>query len=130
MCRCDAPALAPRMWPDMRGCVRIRALESAQCPKARVPPRPFFASFDLRCPSIPCTFVGHGFAIGGLSMRRLLGLVAAAAVSMALLALTAGQALASHVQCGDVITQDTTLDSDLTCSGEPGADHRRGRRDP
>ena len=34
---------------------------------------------------------------------------------MALLALTAGQALANHVQCGDVITQDTTLDSDLRC---------------
>src|SRR5215217_1981024 len=29
------------------------------------------------------------------------------------LALTAGQASASHVSCGDTITADTTLDSDL-----------------
>jgi parallel beta-helix repeat protein len=47
-------------------------------------------------------------------MRRLLGFVAAlAATSSALSALNVGQALANHVQCGDVITQDTTLDSDL-----------------
>jgi parallel beta-helix repeat protein len=32
--------------------------------------------------------------------------------------LTAGQAIASHVQCGDVITEDTALDSDLIdCDG-------------
>jgi parallel beta-helix repeat protein len=46
-------------------------------------------------------------------MRRLLGLILAAIFAMALLALTSGQALANHVQCGDAITQDTTLDSDL-----------------
>jgi hypothetical protein len=38
-------------------------------------------------------------------MRRLLGPLLAAAVSTGiLLALTAGQAMAHHVQCGDVIT--------------------------
>ena len=42
----------------------------------------------------------------------------AAIAAMALLALTAGQALANHVQCGDVITQDTTLDSDMSCPGD------------
>jgi len=30
----------------------------------------------------------------------------------------AAPAAANHVQCGDTITQDTTLDSDLTCSGD------------
>jgi len=51
-------------------------------------------------------------------VRRLLGLALGALVATLLLALTAGQALASHVHCGDVITQDTTLDSDLLgCSG-------------
>jgi large repetitive protein len=36
-----------------------------------------------------------------------------------LLLLSAGPAVASHVQCGDVITQDTTLDSDLIdCPGD------------
>src|ERR687897_642246 len=29
-----------------------------------------------------------------------------------------GSASATHVQCGDVITQDTTLDSDLVCAGD------------
>jgi parallel beta-helix repeat protein len=48
-------------------------------------------------------------------MNSLLGPVArpamvAVAICMALLP---GSAMASHVQCGDVITQDTTLDSDL-----------------
>ncbi len=37
----------------------------------------------------------------------------ATAVAGALCALTAGPAAADHVQCGDVITADTTLDSDL-----------------
>src|SRR6266508_1658274 len=50
-------------------------------------------------------------------MRRLLGLSAAFAAALALVALSAGPALASHVQCGDVITQHTTLDSDLDCTG-------------
>jgi hypothetical protein len=36
-----------------------------------------------------------------------------------MLALAAGQALANHVHCGDAITHDTTLDSDLTnCPGD------------
>jgi hypothetical protein len=46
-------------------------------------------------------------------MRRFLGLLAALAATSLFLALGAGQALANHVHCGDVITQDTTLDSDL-----------------
>jgi hypothetical protein len=44
-------------------------------------------------------------------MRRLLGLVVLALVAATLLG--PGQAFADHVRCGDVITQDTTLDSDL-----------------
>ena len=61
-------------------------------------------------------------------MRRVLGAgTAAAAVASALLALTSSQALANHVGCGEVVTQDTTLDSDLVgCSGATltiGADH-------
>jgi parallel beta-helix repeat protein len=47
-------------------------------------------------------------------MRRLLGLAyLAALVAVMLLTWSAPQALANHVQCGDVITQDTMLDSDL-----------------
>jgi hypothetical protein len=52
-------------------------------------------------------------------VRTLLGIALAAVVAGMLLALTAGQALASHVQCGDVITQDTTVDSDLLGCGYP-----------
>jgi large repetitive protein len=48
-------------------------------------------------------------------MRRFLGLALTVLAAGAVLALGAPQALANHVQCGDVITQDTTLDSDLTC---------------
>jgi large repetitive protein len=53
-------------------------------------------------------------------MHRLGGLAfLTALLAGALLALSAGQALADHVQCGDVITQDTTLDSDLIdCPGD------------
>src|SRR5215212_8344473 len=52
-------------------------------------------------------------------MRRLLGLVLASLLATMLLALNAGQALANHVHCGDVITQDTTLYSDLLdCPGD------------
>src|SRR5436190_24170581 len=53
-------------------------------------------------------------------MRRLLvGLIAALAAASAFLVLSAGQALADHVKCGDVITHDTTLDSDLIdCPGD------------
>jgi parallel beta-helix repeat protein len=44
---------------------------------------------------------------------------AAALAALACFALSATQALATHVQCGDVITQDTTLDSDLIdCPGD------------
>jgi hypothetical protein len=52
-------------------------------------------------------------------MPRLLGLLAALAAATTLLALTAGQAAAQNVQCGDVITQDTTLDKDLICPAGP-----------
>jgi large repetitive protein len=53
-------------------------------------------------------------------MSRPLGLALLAALLVAvLLSLSAGPALANHVQCGDVITQDTTLDSDLIdCPGD------------
>src|SRR5262245_46079846 len=50
-------------------------------------------------------------------MRKSLGLLAALAAFAASLALVAGPAAANHVQCGDLITRDTTLDSDLLCSG-------------
>jgi parallel beta-helix repeat protein len=46
-------------------------------------------------------------------MRRRLGLVLTAFVVATFPCLSADQALANHVHCGDVITQDTTLDSDL-----------------
>ena len=53
-------------------------------------------------------------------MPRSFGVVfLAALIAWALLAVLAGQALANHVQCGDVISQDTTLDSDLIdCPGD------------
>jgi hypothetical protein len=35
-----------------------------------------------------------------------------------LLVLPAAPALATHVECGDTITRDTTLDSDVVCEGE------------
>ena len=51
-------------------------------------------------------------------MPRFLGLVVGALAVM-LFALQGGQAFAAHVTCGDVITQDTTLDSDLIdCPGD------------
>ena len=51
-------------------------------------------------------------------MPRFLGLVVGALAVM-LFALQGGQAFAAHVTCGDVITQDTTLDSDLVdCPGD------------
>jgi hypothetical protein len=50
-------------------------------------------------------------------MRRLLGLVFVPLAATLLVALSAGQALATTVHCGDVITQDTTVDNDLSgCS--------------
>ena len=53
-------------------------------------------------------------------MRRILGLMLPAVlVAATLFALGGAPALASHVQCGDVIRQDTKLDSDLTdCAGD------------
>lgn len=52
-------------------------------------------------------------------MRRLLGIgLAATLAATTLLALSGAQALANHVHCGDVITQDTVLDNDLSdCPG-------------
>jgi len=44
-----------------------------------------------------------------------------AAAMLTVLALVPGQARADHVSCGDVITQDTTLDSDLDCGDLSGA---------
>jgi parallel beta-helix repeat protein len=52
-------------------------------------------------------------------MRRLLGLGLTAFAASVFFALSAGQALANHVECGGVITRDTTLDSDLIdCPGD------------
>jgi hypothetical protein len=55
-------------------------------------------------------------------MQRCLGpgrvglmLIAAAA---AFATVAPGSAVAGHVRCGDTITQDTTLDSDLACNGD------------
>ena len=52
-------------------------------------------------------------------MRRLFGFLAAVGSVVVLLTLNAGPAFASHVHCGDVLTQDTTLDSDLNCPAGP-----------
>src|SRR5438045_2746256 len=50
-------------------------------------------------------------------MRRILGLAAVLAAGM--LVLIAAPAQASQVHCADVITQDTTLDTDLIgCPGD------------
>ena len=46
-------------------------------------------------------------------MPRRLALVLAPLSATLLLSLVPGGAIANHVECGDVITQDTTLDSDL-----------------
>ena len=54
-------------------------------------------------------------------MQRTLGparLAVPATVFALLLALAPGSALGNHVQCGDTITQNTTLDSDVICTGE------------
>jgi Right handed beta helix region len=48
-----------------------------------------------------------------LSLARLALLTAAVATFV-----FPGSASAAHVQCGDTITQDTVLDSDLSCSGD------------
>jgi hypothetical protein len=50
-------------------------------------------------------------------VERILGrAVLGAACIWLLVALPAGPAAASHVQCGDVVTQDTRLDSDVVCT--------------
>ena len=57
-------------------------------------------------------------------MQPPLGLVRVAtltALAAILMAIAAGPAAASHVQCGGVITQDTTLDSDVICEGSSSA---------
>jgi parallel beta-helix repeat protein len=52
-------------------------------------------------------------------MPRRLAPVLVAAIACVLFALSADQALANHVECGDTVTQDTTLDSDLIdCPGD------------
>ena len=52
-------------------------------------------------------------------MKRLAHLVAALATVSIVFALAAVSASATHVQCGDTITQNTTLDSDLLdCPGD------------
>ena len=57
-------------------------------------------------------------------MKRGVGLARLAVLTTALISLAAfvpGAALGDHVQCGDVITQDTRLDSDLQCQAVAGA---------
>jgi Right handed beta helix region len=44
----------------------------------------------------------------------------AGTMALLLMLALAAPAAANHVQCGDVITQDTTLDSDLACTGAVG----------
>ena len=60
-------------------------------------------------------------------MPRLIGPGFLMVFTAAMLFVSGGQALANHVECGDVITQDTKLDSDLIdCPGdglEIGADN-------
>lgn len=53
-------------------------------------------------------------------MTRSLGLKTGLVATLALAAslIPATSASAAHVQCGDVLTQDTTLDSDLVCAGD------------
>ena len=46
--------------------------------------------------------------------------MAALALVVGLMALGGNQAQATHVSCGDTLTADTTLDSDLTCATAPG----------
>lgn len=51
-------------------------------------------------------------------MRALTRLAMLTAVGALFLALLPDSALANHVQCGDVIAKDTTLDGDLSCRGD------------
>ena len=52
-------------------------------------------------------------------MPRLLGPGLVAVLAVTALSRAAGRHSPPHVQCGDVITQDTTLDSDLIdCPGD------------
>jgi hypothetical protein len=60
-----------------------------------------------------------GFANGGNGCPDWLAQAFLTVLTMASLLASGSQALANHVQCGDVITQDTTLDSDLIgCPGD------------
>jgi hypothetical protein len=49
--------------------------------------------------------------------------IVAAALAIGVLSFGAAPALATHVQCGDVITQDTKLDNDVV-DCPPNIDHR------
>ncbi len=51
-------------------------------------------------------------------MRRFLGCLAAVGAATTVFALATGQALAQNVECGDIVTQDTKLESDLNCAGD------------
>ena len=53
-------------------------------------------------------------------MQRFLGpnATTAAVLTIAAALLLVPPASATHVGCGDVVTQDTTLDSDLLCEGD------------
>ena len=52
-------------------------------------------------------------------MPRLIGPGLLTLLTVVTLLVSGSQALANHVRCGDVITQDTTLDSDLIdCPGD------------
>jgi parallel beta-helix repeat protein len=65
--------------------------------------------------------------LGKRTLRSWLGAAILAASLATFLALSPAQAFAAHVRCGDVITEDTKLDSDLlNCPGDGvviGADH-------
>jgi parallel beta-helix repeat protein len=54
-----------------------------------------------------------------MALRRLTRFTLGLALTLVIAALVSAPAFASHVHCGDVLTQDTTLDSDLVgCAGD------------
>jgi hypothetical protein len=76
-------------------------------------------------PTEPTVAPNYTVPVGSLRIRlreRIpthIGTVGAALIATVLLAVLPGQALATHVQCGDVITKDTRLDADLLdCPGD------------
>ena len=96
--------------------IQLRALEGPQCSSRRTKHLPL----DTRASKVT-------LGSNGERMRRLLGLAyLAVLVAVILLTWSAPQALANHVQCGDVITEDTRLDSDLI--ELPGRRYRHRRR--